>query len=121
MYYYPQMTYSNPTPRRPRKLFFAGVFMTLMGMMILVGVCIYTLFGLYNTSNLEELNTSIQGPVALPKLPVSQAQVRGDLLPDGKFKTIQVIKEVQTIVKEDSSVQYTPARSGQRPERTALR
>ena len=114
MYYYPQMTYSNPTPRRPRKLFFAGVFMTLMGMMILVGVCIYTLFGLYNTSNLEELNTSIQGPVALPKLPVSQAQVRGDLLPDGKFKTIQVIKEVQTIVKEDSSVQYAPA-----PKRTA--
>ena len=90
-------------------MFFAGVFITLMGMMILVGVCIYALFGLYNKSNLEELNASMQGPVALPKLPVSQMQIHGTILPDGTFKPIEVVKEVQPIVKGDSSVESAPA------------
>ena len=106
MYYYPQRTYSNPTPRRPRRMFFVGIFMTLMGIMVLIGVCIYTLFGLYNTSNLEELNTSIQGPVALPELPVSPMRVQVALLPDGSLKPIEVIKNVQPMVKDESTIEF---------------
>ena len=74
MYYFPQRTYNDPTPRRPRGMFFAGVFLTIMGIIGLIGVCVYAIFGLYYKSNLEDLNTSIQGPVALPELPVSKAQ-----------------------------------------------
>ncbi len=108
MYYYPQTTYTNPTPRRPRRMFFVGVFLTLMGIIGLVGVCIYAIFGLYNKSNLEDLNTSIQGPVALPELPVSKAQVHGALLPDGSFKPIEVIRDVQPVVKDESSAESVP-------------
>ena len=108
MYYYPQRTYTNPTPRRPRRMFFVGVFLTLMGIIGLVGVCIYAIFGLYNKSNLEDLNTSIQGPVALPELPVSKAQVNGALLPDGSFKPIEVIRDVQPVVKDESSAESVP-------------
>ena len=106
MYYYPQRTYTNPPPRRPRRMFFVGIFMTLMGIMVLIGVCIYTLFGLYNTSNLKELNTSIQGPVALPELPVSQTRVQVALLPDGSLKPIEVIKNVQPVVKDESTIEF---------------
>lgn len=106
MYYYPQRTYTNPPPRRPRRMFFVGIFMTLMGIMVLIGVCIYTLFGLYNTSNLKELNTSIQGPVAMPELPVSQTRVQVALLPDGSLKPIEVIKNVQPVVKDESTIEF---------------
>ncbi|MCY4652193.1 MAG: hypothetical protein OXC95_03405, partial [Dehalococcoidia bacterium] len=108
MYYYPQRTYTDPTPRRPRRMFFVGVFLTLMGIIGLTGVCIYAIFGLYNKSNLEDLNTSIQGPVTLPELPVSKVQVHGALLPDGSFKPIEVIRDVQPVAKDESSVEFVP-------------
>ena len=108
MYYYPQRTHTDPTPRRPRRMFFVGVFLTLMGIIALIGVCIYAIFGLYNKSNLEDLNTSIQGPVALPELSVSKVQVHGALLPDGSFKPIEVIRDVQPVVKDESSVEFVP-------------
>ena len=109
MYYYPRKTYSNPVPRRPRRMFFVGVFMTLMGIMALAGVCAYMLFGLYNKSNLEEMNTAAQGPVALPEPPASEAQVQGALSPDASFKPIEVIRNVQPVVEEKPAVEYAPA------------
>ena len=108
MYYFPQRTYNDPTPRRPRGMFFAGVFLTIMGIIGLIGVCVYAIFGLYYKSNLEDLNTSIQGPVALPELPVSKTQVHGALLPDGSFKPIEVIRDVQPVVKDETSVELVP-------------
>ena len=108
MYRYPQRTYTNPTPRRPRRMFFVGVFLTLMGIIGLAGVCVYAIFGLYNKSNLEDLSASIQGPVALPASPVSKAQVHDDLLPDSSFKPIEIIRDVQPVVKDESSVESVP-------------
>lgn len=116
MYYYPKRTYPDPIPRRPRRMFFVGVFITLMGIMVLTGVCIYALFGLYNKSNLEDLNTAIQGPVALPELPVSKAQERGALLPEGSSKTIEIIRSVQPIVEEEPTVKYVPETKITEPE-----
>lgn len=104
MYNYPQRTYADPMPRRPRRIFFVGIFLTLMGIISLVGIGVYALFVLYNKSNLEDMNTSIQGPVALPESSVSKMQVNGALLPDGSFKPIEVIRDVQQVVEEESSV-----------------
>ena len=104
MYNYPQRTYADPMPRRPRRIFFVGIFLTLMGIISLVGIGVYALFVLYNKSNLEDMNTSIQGPVALPESSVSKMQVNGALLSDSSFKPIEVIRDVQQVVKDESAV-----------------
>ena len=114
-------------PRRPRRIFFVGIFLTLMGIIGLVGIGVYALFVLYNKSNLEDMNTSIQGPVALPESSVSKMQVNGALLPDGSFKPIEVIRDVQQVVEEESSVesvlpvtrQVTPAAEPEAPSKEA--
>ena len=113
MYYHPQRTtYPNPTPRRPRGMFFAGVFMTLMGIIGLAGVCAYMAFGLYNKSNLEEMNTAIQGPVTLPAAPVSEAREDSAPPTDSPFKTIEVIRSVQPVaVKEEPAAEYVPVKT----------
>ena len=101
MSYYPQRAYSDPTPRRPRRMFFMGVFSILMGIMVLAGVCIYTVLGIYNKSNLQTLNTAIQGPVSLPEQPtVSKA-----LVPEGSSNKIEVIMNPQPVAKDE----YAPA------------
>ena len=93
MYYYPQRTYSDPPPRRPRRMFFVGVFSILMGIMVLTGVCIYTVLGIYNKSNLQDLNTAIQGPVSLPEQPpVSETQADRALVSEVTSNKIEVIR-----------------------------
>ena len=110
MHYYPQKTYSDPTPRRPRRIFFVGVFSTLMGIIVLMGVCIYTVFGIYNKSNLENLNTAMQGPVSLPEHPtVSKTQVHRTPVTDGAFNKIEVIRNPQPVVKDEPKSEYAPA------------
>ena len=96
-------------------MFFVGVFMTLMGIMALAGVCAYMLFELYNKSNLEEMNTAAQGPVALPEPPASEAQVQGAPQPDASFKPIEVIRNVQPVVEEKPAVEYAPAAESSEP------
>ena len=115
MYHYPQRTYSDPTPRRPRRMFFVGVFSILMGIMVLVGVCIYTVLGIYNKSNLQDLNTAIEGPVSLPEQPsVSKTQVRKALVPEATSNKIEVIRNPQPVVKDESKAEYTPAPAAKR-------
>ena len=111
MYHYPQRTYSDPTPRRPRRMFFVGVFSILMGIMVLTGVCIYAAFGIYNKSNLENLNTAIQGPVSLPEQPsVSKTQVHNvALVPESTPNKIEVIRNPQSVVKDEAKAGYAPA------------
>ena len=110
MYYYPQRTYSDPTPRRPRRMFFVGVFSILMGIMVLTGVCIYAVIGIYNESNLQNLNTAIQGPVSLPEQPsVSKTQVHGALVPEVTSNKIEVIRNPQPVVKDEPKAEIAPA------------
>ncbi len=110
MYYYPQRTYSDPTPRRPRRMFFVGVFSILMAIMVLMGVCIYTVLGIYNKSNLENLNTAIQGPVSLPEQPpVSNTQADGAPVPEGASNKIEVIRNPPPVVKAEPKAEYAPA------------
>ena len=109
MYYYPQRTYSDPTPRRPRRMFFVGVFSILMGIMVLVGVCIYTVLGIYNKSNLQNLNTAIEGPVSLPEQPsASKMQVHSALVPESASSQIEVIRIPQPIVKDEPKAEFAP-------------
>ena len=110
MHYYSQRTYSDPTPRRPRRMFFVGVFSILMGIMALVGVCIYAAFGIYNKSNLQNLNTAIQGPVSLPEQPsVSKTQVHNVPVPGSTPNKIEVIRNPQPVVKDEAKAGYAPA------------
>lgn len=93
-----------------------GVFTTLMGIMALVGVCVYVLFGMYNESNLEELNTAIQGPVTLPDAPAPDTQALGAVSPDVSFKPIEVVRKVQpVVVKEEPAVESAPAAKSSEP------
>ena len=93
-----------------------GVFTTLMGIMALVGVCVYVLFGMYNKSNLEELNTAIQGPVTLPDAPAPDTQALGAVSPDVSFKPIEVVRKVQpVVVKEEPAVESAPAAKSSEP------
>ena len=109
MYYYPQRTYSDPTPRRPRRMLFVGIFSILMGIMVLVGVCIYTVFGIYNKSNLQDLNTAIEGPVSLPEQsPVSRTQVHRALVPEGTPNKIEVIRNPQPVTEDEPKAEYAP-------------
>ncbi len=115
MYHHSQTKYSDPMPRRPRKMLFASVFLTLIGIMILVGVCAYTLFGIYNKSNLAELSASIEGPVSLPAFPVPPIQALGAPTPDSEFKSVETVrKEVPAVVRTKPPVVYYAT-----PERTA--
>ena len=110
MYSYPQRTYSDPTPRRPRRMFFVGVFSILMGIMVLMGVCIYAAFGIYNKSNLQNLNTAIQGPVSLPEqASVSKTQIHRPLVPEGTSNKIEIIRNPQPVVKDEPNSGYAPA------------
>ena len=110
MYHYPQRTYSDPTPRRPRRMLFVGVFSILMGIMVLVGVCIYTVLGIYNKSNLQDLNTAIEGPVSLPEQPsVSNTQVHKTLVPESVSNQIEVIINPQPVVKDEPEAEFVPA------------
>ena len=62
---------------------------------MLVAVGLYYGFGLYSSSQLDQLNAAIDGPVSLPELP----QIHGALLPDGSFKPInRVVKDIQSFV-----------------------
>lgn len=109
MHYYPQRTYSAPTPRRPRRMFFVGVFSILMGIMVLVALCIYTVLGIYNKANLENLNATVQGPVSLPEQPsVSKTQVHRALVPEDTSNKIEVIRNPQPVVKDEPKAEYAP-------------
>ena len=106
MYYYPKRTYSDPTPRRPRRMFFVGVFSILMGIMALVGVCLYTVLGVYNKSNLQDLNTAIEGPVSLPEQPtVAKTQIHKALVPEDTSNKIEVIRIPQPVVEDEPKVE----------------
>lgn len=110
MHYYSQRTYSDPIPRRPRRMLFVGVFSILMGIMVLTGICIYTVIGIYNKSNLENLNMVIQEPVSLPEQPsISKTQVHRPLVPEGPFNKIEVIRNPQPVVKDEPKAEYVPA------------
>ena len=108
MYYYPQRKYSDPTPRRPRRMLFVGVFSILMSIMVLVGVCIYTVLGIYNKSNLQNLNTTIQGPVSLPEPSDSETEVHRELIPEGISNKIEVIRNPQPVVEVQPKTEYAP-------------
>ena len=68
-----------------------GVAMLAAGLLVVGGVALYYGFGRYGSSQLEDLNASAQGPVALPPVESGQPPVRGALMPDGSFKPIQPI------------------------------
>lgn len=103
-------------------MFFAGVFVTLMGIMVLVGVGAYALFGLYNESSLDELNTSIQGPVTLPETPETNIQARQQVAPpsdDPPETTIEVIRNVQPVVEAEPRAENVQATNPPSPEAKA--
>ena len=94
---------------------FAGIVMVSGGVLLLLGVAFYYALGFYSTTNLDDLNASIDGSLSLPSddsLFVSAAPgkpeasgeiilqdnsvLHGALLADGSFKTVGVVKDISS-------------------------
>ena len=88
-----------------------GVAMLALGLAVVGGVALYYGLGRYGASQLEDLNASAQGPVALPAVESGQPPVRGALMPDGSFKPIQTVAD-----NADSSAAPSPVRATYAPE-----
>ncbi|MDP6299857.1 MAG: hypothetical protein QF717_00820, partial [SAR202 cluster bacterium] len=60
--------------RRRWPVLVGGVGTIIVGVAVLAAVGFYYGFGLYSSSRLDELNATIDGPVALPALPADALQ-----------------------------------------------
>ena len=69
----------------------AGIAMLALGLAVIGGVALYYSLGRYGSTQLDGLNASAQGPVALPVVESGQPQIHGALMPDGSFKPIQIV------------------------------
>ena len=83
-----ELNSTNPPKRGRWATLVLGVGMITVGAVALIGVGWYYGFGLYGASKLDELNVTIDDPVALPELPAETTQIHGALMPDGSFKPI---------------------------------
>ena len=87
------------TPRRKVGKLIAGSVLVFVGLVVVVAAGLYYGLGRYNSTQLNELNKSAQGPVAMPGVETDQPQVRGVLMPDGSFKPIQTgVKKIEVYV-----------------------
>ena len=74
--------------RRPRRwLYFVGIAMVALGVLLLAGVGSFYGLGIYSYTQLDELNASYDGPLTLP----DSSTVHGALLPDGSFQPVQAV------------------------------
>jgi len=102
--------------RRNWPLLIFGVGSIALGAVFLVVVGLYYGFGLYSSSQLDELNAAIDGPVSLPELPPEAAQIHGALLPDGSFKPItRVVKDIQSFVDSGGTLVESAAEASTPP------
>ncbi|MDP6072403.1 MAG: sortase [SAR202 cluster bacterium] len=100
--------------RRRWPVLVGGVGTIIVGVAVLAAVGFYYGFGLYSSSRLDELNATIDGPVALPALPALPAdalQVHGALLPDGSFKPIRAVTTDTRSFVEAGGVLIAPTAS----------
>ena len=87
----------------------SGIALTVVGVLLLIAVAAYYGLGRYNSSRLEGMNASIQGPAVLPDIPEGQAEVHGALMPDRTFKPIHtVVKDIDASVNDNSFTEYRP-------------
>ena len=99
------------THRRRTGKLVAGFALVLVGLIVVVAVGVYYALGRYNSTQLEGLNSAVQGPIAMEVVPTEVPQVRGALMPDGSFKPIQAApKEIQTYVGDQASAERAPTR-----------
>ena len=88
----------------------AGSVLVLVGLIVVVSVGIYYALGQYNSTQLEGLNSAVQGPIAMESVPTEVPQVRGALMPDGSFKPIRTAaKEIQAYVGDQTAEVRAPA------------
>ena len=98
---------ANPQSRRRTFRRVGGITLTVIGVMLMIAVAAYYGFSRYNSSQLDDLNTSAQGSVALPGIPKGQTEIHGALMPDRTFKPIHaVVKDVDSFVGDDSFMEY---------------
>ena len=104
------------TNRRRTGKLVAGSALVLVGLSVVIAVGIYYALGRYNSTNLDELNSAAQGPIAMEVVPTEVPQVRGALMPDGSFKPIQTtVKEIQAYVGDQATADLVPAREPATP------
>ncbi|MAF51560.1 MAG: hypothetical protein CL694_00880 [Chloroflexi bacterium] len=94
--------------RRRWPVLVGGVGTIIAGVAVLAAVGWYYGFGLYASSRLDELNATIDGPVALPDLPTDALQVHGAILPDGSFKPIKTVAADTRSFVESGGVLIAP-------------
>ncbi len=94
--------------RRRWPVLVGGVGTIIVGVAVLAAVGWYYGFGLYASSRLDELNATIDGPVALPVLPTDALQVHGAILPDGSFQPIRTVAADTRSFVESGGVLIAP-------------
>jgi LPXTG-site transpeptidase (sortase) family protein len=117
---------------RSRSSGVVGMVMVSIGAMLLLGVGVYYAFGFYSTTQLDDLNASMEGPLALPEddslfassvpyeAPAPNATslddskssneiilpdnsvLHGALMPDGSFKSAEVVKDISSFTPIES-------------------
>ena len=96
----------------------AGIAMLAVGLAVIGGVALYYGLGRYGSAQLEDLNASAQGPVALPVVESGQPQIHGALMPDGSFKPIQIVAgDLNSYTGAGSSDESLPVTSPPAPVR----
>lgn len=89
----------NLRPRRKVGKLVAGSLLILTGLVVVLSVGIYYGLGRYNSTQLDDLNAAIQGPVAMPSADTELPQIHGALTASGAFKPIRsVAKDIKASV-----------------------
>ena len=87
-----------------------GSALVLIGLIVVIAVGTYYVLGRYNSTQLDELNSATQGPVAMQVVATEVPQIRGALMPDGSFKPIHTAaKEIEVYVGDRSPDEQEPA------------
>ena len=83
--------------------------MVLVGLAVMVGVGLYYGLGVYNSSKIDDLNASVQGPVAMPKVETDSPQVHGVWMPNGSFRPIHaVVNDLEAYTVEGNVEERIP-------------
>ena len=103
--------------KRSRIKIIAGSALVAFGLIAISAVATYYFVGKYHEGQLESLDASVQGPVAMPSVESELPEIHGVLLPDGSFKPIHsVVKSLEAYVDDRSFETQAPVRPAPPPD-----
>ncbi|MCH7744647.1 MAG: sortase [Chloroflexi bacterium] len=85
-----------------------GLTLVTIGLLLLSGVGAYYGLGWYSSTQLSRLNASFDGPVSLPSTPTTASSigtVHGAIMPDGSFKSAQVVTDLASFFGPEATAQ----------------